>query len=268
MKTVLICGSHPRHLYIANELFKADMLAGIVIEEREIFVPAPPEGLPEIDRENFIKHFAKRDEAENRFFGSVNINEILKKTPYLKTSIEKINDSATVGFIRSINPDFLFSFGCHMLSEEIVGLCKNSFNLHGGLSPWFKGSITLFWPFYFLKPNWAGMTLHRHTQKIDAGDILHQSVPLLEAGDGLHDVSCRAVFQGGKDMVKVLELAANGKEVVCTPQKATGKLFLDKDWQPQHLRLIYNMFDDDITDRYLKGEILSENPKLIDFLRT
>ena len=38
-------------------------------------------------------------------------------------------------------------------SENIVQ--KKNLNLHLGLSPWYKGSATLFWPFYFLQPNYS-----------------------------------------------------------------------------------------------------------------
>ena len=39
-------------------------------------------------------------------------------------------------------------------------LPKEKINLHLGLSPWFKGSVTLFWPFYHLMPQFCGSTFH------------------------------------------------------------------------------------------------------------
>ena len=267
MKVIFVCGSHPRHCYIAKNLFEANMLAGIIIEEREEFTPSPPDGLKNIDRENFIRHFKKRNEAENKFFSNVNINAILKETPHLKTDIEQLNGPATIDFINKINADFLFSYGCHMLSEEIINAYENRcFNIHGGLSPWFKGVITLYWPFYFLKPNWAGMTIHRLSTRLDAGDILHHSVPLLEKGDGVHDVACKAVLKVGKDIIEILNLIENGKKIFCVPQKSNGKLFTSGDWTPQHLRLIYNTFSDDIVDCFLNGEIASPDPDLVNFI--
>ncbi len=268
MKVVLICGSHQRHYHVASQLFNAQKLAGIVIEKREEFMPSPPENLNKLDRENFIKHFKKREESENRFFGETNIDEILKSVPYLETSYEKLNDQSTIDFVRNINADFLFSYGCHIISDEIINEYENRcFNIHGGISPWFKGNITLYWPFYLLKPNWAGMTIHRLAKRLDAGDILHHSVPALEMGDGVHDVACKAVIKVGEDIVKILNLIENGKEISCIPQKSNGKLFTSNDWTPQHLRLVYNTFDDNIVDCFLNGDIVSEAPTLVDFIR-
>ena len=63
-----------------------------------------------------------------------------------------------------------------------------------GLIPYYKGSITMFWPFYFLEPNMAGTTFHIIDKYVDTGEILHNNTPNLERGDGLHDVASKAIF--------------------------------------------------------------------------
>ena len=45
-------------------------------------------------------------------------------------------------------------------------------------------------------------------------------------------------------------------------QKNTGKCFLSSDFQPQHLRFIYDTWNDDITGAYLRGEIKPREPWL------
>ena len=43
-------------------------------------------------------------------------------------------------------PDFLLSNGCHLISNEILNITKIcNWNIHGGLSPWYKGGATHFW---------------------------------------------------------------------------------------------------------------------------
>ena len=87
------------------------------------------------------------------------------------------------------SPDFCFIFGTNIISEFITdSMHKMSINLHLGLSPWYRGSATLFWPFYNLQPHWAGATLHKIVSEPDAGDILHHVMPKLEEGDTIHDV--------------------------------------------------------------------------------
>ena len=56
----------------------------------------------------------------------------------------------------------------------------------------------MFWPFYFLKPQFAGLTLHNISDKPDAGDIFHQSTPSLIKGDGIHNVGTKVVINGSE----------------------------------------------------------------------
>ena len=264
MKIVFLCGSHPRHMYIANKLYETGLLTGLVVERRENFMPIPPKGLNKQDKANFIRHFAEREKAENKYFGDVDCDGIKQSLHYKEIDPESLNSQETIGFIKGINPDIIISYGVHKLSNEIINICPDkSFNIHGGLSPWFKGCITLFWPFYFLKPNWAGMTIHHLSASIDAGDIVHHSVPILEHGDKLHEVACKAVVQAGEDIVKLMQLLEKGEKLPRVKQTANGKLFTASDWQVQHLRLIYNTFNDDIVDKYLDGEITSPSPNLV-----
>lgn len=261
-----MCGSHIRHLYIAERLFQEERLAALVVEKREEFIPQPDESLSQRDKQNFILHFAERDRAEKKFFGETVSERLFTSVPTLHVELEELNSNQTLEFIKSHDADMLLTYGVHRVSDEIIR-CQgeNSFNIHGGLSPWYRGNTTLFWPFYFLKPNWAGMTIHRLTQKLDGGDILHHSVPELEYGDKMHEVSCKAVAKVADDLCRIMECMDNGKELVCQPQKNGGKLFLSRDWTPQMLRVVYELFEDKIVDLYLDGELEADNPSLVDF---
>lgn len=265
-KIVLMCGSHMRHMGIAHELYKCNRLAALVVEEREEFIPEPPSELSKHDKQNFVMHFKKRDEAEKKYFGNIDYEKIQRDVPTLRISKEELNSEKVIKFIKDANANMLISYGVHKLSNEVISCFPNaSFNIHGGLSPWYRGCITLFWPFYFLKPNQAGMTIHRLTQRLDGGEILHHSVPKLEKGDTMHEVACKAVIQVGKDLCKIMDMVDDGAELKCTSQKSSGKLFVESDWGAQHLRIIYDMFDDKIVDMYLDGELIEQRLPLVNF---
>ncbi len=267
-KVILMCGSHMRHLYIAEKLYKEDRLAALVIEKREETIPEPPDYLTKRDRDNFVLHFSRRDEAEKKFFGTVDVDMILKKVQVLEVTMDELNSEKTVNFIKAAQADMLVSYGVHKLTDEVINSVEGgSYNIHGGLSPWYRGNITLFWPFYFLKPNWAGMTIHRLTQHLDGGDILHHSMPRLEYGDKMHEVACKAVVQVAEDICKILECWDDGVELACRRQKSSGKLFLGRDWTPQTLRVIYELFEDKIVDMYLDGELEKSEPELVNFFK-
>jgi methionyl-tRNA formyltransferase len=138
-----------------------------------------------------------------------------------------------------------------------------SINLHLGLSPWYRGAATLFWPFYFLEPNYSGATFHKITSSPDAGAILHQSVPPLDSGDGIHDVAAKTVTTATDEFTVLLDKFSVGKRFELTNQTAQGKLFSRYDFKPAHLRMIYERFDNDIVREFLAGKLSVRQPKLI-----
>ena len=135
-------------------------------------------------------------------------------------------------------------------NKTLEELPKKSFNLHGGISPWYRGSITHFWPSYFLEPQMTGMTLHQLTKDLDAGGIVHQNSGVLERGDGIHDLSCRTL----KSFITELPFVINKilkDDFQLSTQKSSGKLWLNSDWRPEHLKLVYEYFNNKIVDYVL-----------------
>ena len=278
-KILFIGGTHPRHLYYANKIHERYLLAGAVFQNRGRLIPAELKGLQKKSWWNL--HFQNRDEAEKKYFGK---QDNYYGLPRCEVPSNAINDKVVIEFIKEINPDIVLIFGCGMIKGELAeALPELTINLHLGLSPRYRGAATLFWPFYFLEPQWAGCTFHKIVDEPDAGDILHQCVPELSRGDKIHDVACKAVVQATEDMVTMLgsydsgllkcacmdgcELCWGNEEKIghwkFYPQSTTGKNFLSRDFQPSHLRMIYETYNDDIVDQYLDGNLKQQKPKLV-----
>lgn len=261
MKVILMLGSHPRHHYVAQQLLNTGKVVGYLVEHRESFVPAPPAYLNEQDKQNFIRHFHDRDRSEHRMFpAEVNVPD---HVAVRKVTIDQLNSEETIQWMNALQADLLISYGVHKLSDELLAQAPaQAWNIHGGLSPWYRGTTTLFWPFYMLQPNWAGMTVHKLSSKLDAGDILHHSVPGLAYGDGIHDVANKAVKQVADDLSYILTNLKQD-ELNFIPQKSAGKLFLSSEWKPEHLRVIYQLFNNDIVDHFLDGKLPKVDPSLV-----
>ena len=89
--------------------------------------------------------------------------------------------------------DLLLSFGCSKIDNLILKEILKYLNIHGGLSPNFRGSISNFWPTYLLEPQLTGYTLHKLSNSIDGGEIIFQTSVKLHKNDGIHDSNCRAL---------------------------------------------------------------------------
>jgi len=261
MKIILMMGSHPRHHYVAQQLMQSVEVVGYLVEKRGNFVPSPPAYLNGRDRENFVRHFHDREQSEYTMFP--NQIEVPENVSYRPVTMVQLNSEETIQWVGSLKADLLISYGVHKLSDELLAQApKYAWNIHGGLSPWYRGTTTLFWPFYMLQPNWAGMTVHKLSSKLDAGDILHHSVPELSYGDGIHDVANKAVKQVAHDLSYILTHFTLD-ELKFVPQRSAGKLFLSSEWKPEHLRVIYDLFDNDIVDQFLDGKLPKVDPPLV-----
>jgi len=263
MKYVIIGGDHPRHLHYLNSIVDSCNVVGAILEKRESFMPNVPDGLEDIDTNNFKRHFKNREKYEIKYFGT---EKRLPTCPIHYVSEDTLSLKDSVAFIEKLNPDVVFIFGVLELSYKINKKLKKlpiCINLNTGLIQRYNGDATLFWPFYFLEPNWAGSTFHLITDEPDAGQIIHQSVPKLEKGDTIHEVACKVVEQSAIDVKKIINILENDKELKLHKQKSTGKNFLTRDFIPQHLRVIYNLYNDDIVDQYLDNKLKPKNPELI-----
>lgn len=263
MKIIWIGGDHPRHMYYLSKINEKFSVSGAIIEKREggtsSKIPDIPKGISKQDKTNFKRHFENRYNAELKYFSNIK----MPSCPIMSITKEDLNTDKTVAFVKSHSPDIVLTFGCHMVKEPLFSILpKDTINLHGGLSPRYRGVATMFWPFYFLEPNHVGTTFHYLTSEPDAGKIIHQSVPKLEKGDKIHDVACKAIITASNDAVKLLSMYEK-KQWKKFEQTDSGKNFLNQDFRPEHLRVVYDLFNDDMVDHYISGKINPASPKLI-----
>ena len=130
-------------------------------------------------------------------------------------------------------------------------------NLHGGLSPWYRGSATHFWPSYLLEPEYTGMTLHNLSKDIDGGNIIHQTSVKLNSKDNLHENACRCV----KEFIMEFSFLLSEKKIldkkhIGVKQKTTGRIWTSKMWHSGLLEVIYNQFEDKINKYCLENKKL------------
>ena len=256
----LITGNHPRHKYLVDSFSKTFKNVVWIIEKREKFIPEIDKNFnSEIQKLQKI-HFEKRQDAENEFFTS-KAEEHSKNTVSEIFEIEKddISNGKLKEILGKIKSKFLITYGCHKLPEDLLAVFKNyKWNIHGGLSPWYRGVITHFWPSYMLEPEYTGMTLHELTQEIDGGNIIHQTISDLNINDGIHQNACRLVKSFSDSLPKILNVKIKkGNKFNGIESKTSGRVWTSKMWSPLHLKTIYQVYDDKINKYCL------ENKKII-----
>lgn len=262
-KALLFSGSHPRHLFVHRELLNIFDEYFIIVMERENLLPETPKNTSELDKKNFIKHFKNRARIEKDCYGILDPYEVFKNFRFIYIKPNELNSEKVIKQVKEYNADFAFIFGTDLIKPPLLNILpKNKINLHLGLTPWFRGAATLFWPFYFLRPQYAGITFHQIVEKADAGEVLHQSAPKLLKNDSIHEVGARCVKDAAVEVKKLTYKLLDTGFLKGQKQTHSGKLWLNSDFHPSHLRLIYDLYNDKIVDLYLDGKLSRKLPKI------
>ena len=260
-KICLITGDHPRHKFLANRIIASNQVSCWVMEKREKIVPTPPVGINDSLKKLFIHHFRERERIENSVFGEFQNHE---SVPALEVDVDSLNSEDTIRFVNNYNPNLVISYGCHKLHQKFINNVTARFwNTHGGLSPEYRGVITHFWPSYFLEPQMTGMTLHETTDFLDGGELIFQTAAPMVQGDTLHRLAARNVEIFADQLKSKVQNLDFAKLPSGIKQKSYGRVFLFKYWRPEHLKLIYEVYEDRIVDAVIEKKIVGREPNLI-----
>lgn len=188
-RIVLLTSTAPRHRFLADTLQRTCTVAGIVSERKR----AAPAGSGETGDAVMQEHIAGRDSAEKAFFGSYGIFPV-PAADMLEIEAGHASDPDTVAWIGERKPDALVLFGSSIIRDSLLSRFPDRvINLHLGLSPYYRGTATNFWPLVYREPECTGATIHLAVRKVDAGGIIAQARPDIAEGDGCHEIGCKAL---------------------------------------------------------------------------
>ena len=91
MKLLLFSGTHPRHLYVNNEILKHFKDVLVIVMQRENLLPSPCKSLSKLDKKLFIKHFKNRKKAEDEAYGKLNYKEVFKNVNTIFITPQELN---------------------------------------------------------------------------------------------------------------------------------------------------------------------------------
>jgi methionyl-tRNA formyltransferase len=124
---------------------------------------------------------------------------------------ERLRDGTWTDILRSISPDFIFSFYYrYMIPQEILDLARvAALNLHGSLLPKFRGRCPVNWVLIKGEEK-SGVTLHVMEAKPDAGDIVAQKEVEIVFEDTAHTLFLKLAAAARTLMKDVLPKVLSG----------------------------------------------------------
>ncbi len=254
---VILTGDHPRHKFLVNSFCKIFKEITWIIQKREQIIPEINKDLS-IEFQKLEKiHFEKRKKAEDEFFiNNVDYNIDNSVKEIIKINQEDLFNGKLNIILDSKKIELFISYGCSKIPNKVLDKISGyKWNVHGGLSPWYRGAITHFWPSYMLEPEYTGMTLHELTSNIDGGNVIHQSISELNPDDGIHQNACRVVRSFSNELPTLIHHNfKRNKKINAIKQISTGRIWTKKMWSPLNLKLIYHFYDDKINKYCLENK--------------
>lgn len=188
LSLMILCGRSPRHLYLANRLCEAGRALAIVHETgvnwdwRKILRNLQPANL---SRKLWRKLRDRRRYAgggEARFFFGNAVPALARQD--LVFEVPHIDDPAVVALADRLKPDVIAVFGTSLIKGALLSRGRfGLLNLHGGLSPEYRGADCTFWTLYNGEPDKVGCTLHFINEGIDTGRLIAHVCPPVTAAD-------------------------------------------------------------------------------------
>jgi methionyl-tRNA formyltransferase len=237
---LILCGRSPRHFYVANRLSKAAMPLAIVQETgrewtaRNLSRALRPSNLwSKISRRVRDRRHDRGDEEAKFFFGdekpALAQSELVAEVPY-------INHPKVSALVDRLKPDVIAVFGTGLIrGPPLAGGRLGIINLHGGLSPRYRGSDCTFWALYNGEPDQVGCTLHFIDPGIDTGNLIAYICPEVSEGDDEPTLFWRGVRDSAEIYAQCLERLERG-EGLGQKQNEKGRLYLFKHRTWRHER--------------------------------
>jgi methionyl-tRNA formyltransferase len=257
MKIVILTSNSLRHKFLANTLSR-------YCDDALVISECKPQNLSFDNSKNYTEidnHFLLRDETEKSFFP--NDHYFIPKT--LPIVYKEANSPYVYEVIKNFKPDILIVFGSSIIKESLISLLPagHTINLHLGMSPYYRGSGTNFWPFVNNELEYLGSTILHLDSGIDTGDIICHVRPKIELDDNVHILGCKIIKSSAESLIKIIKLLDEGKKLNRVKQwEVKDRYYKTKDFDETALSKYKNNLKNNMIKNYLINK--SKKIKLID----
>ena len=208
------------------------------------------------DNDIELDHLQARSLAEKDFF------ELYINTQNKVKSISEIvprfwfSTKECLEILKKINPSQILVYGTSIIKGDIIHHFKRKIlNLHLGLSPYYRGAGTNYFPYVNNEPEYAGTTYMYLDAGIDTGEIIHQIRPIINVTDSFHQLSNRFLISSFQTYSKIAERnLKNGLELPLPTNniKNCKRLIYKKsDFSRESVIKLYDNFKNGMLNEYL-----------------
>ena len=255
MRVGILTSDDIRHRYVVNALGARFEVSAVCYQDTG-YVPADT-AADSIDQgtATVLKHhFDERRRQEQIHFGHNAEPLADSRTCGLRrVGPRTLNSDETLDFLKRRRVHAVVVYGTGMIRSPLLeSYAGRMINLHLGLSPYYRGTATNFYPLLNDEPEYVGATIHLTDPGIDSGAIIHHARPEIVADDMPHTVGCKAILAGVEKLIQALDELSTGT-LAAVPQwpVKNARLYLRKDYHPWQVVKLYEMIEDGLFAKYV-----------------
>lgn len=253
MRIAILTGNELRH-----QFFRKRIALTTGIEVVQSFCETAQQLIAEeITEENVLRHqhLQARLQSEKDFF-ELFTNAVDDKSNAMIIERGTINDEEYIKAILELDIDLIVVYGSSILKNNWLQLFpKKIINVHLGLSPYYRGSATNYWPLVDGLPECVGATFMFIDEGIDTGEIIHQMRASYQYFDTPSTVGNRLI----KDMTAVFASIILQFNSLQKPGNINfhpfRKLCRNKDYSENSVDIIYKNFSGNMIEEYLNHQL-------------
>lgn len=197
------------------------------------------------------RHLEAREQSENDFF-RLFVDTVPDNSNPIFLSSGDINTPEYTNRIIVLKPDLLVAYGCSIIKEPLLSAFHRRFlNVHLGLSPYYRGAGTNFWPFVNDEPEYVGATFMHIDAGIDTGEIIHQIRARVFWGDSPHQIGNRLIVDVAEAYKNVILKYDELRPMPQLPKPAQEKYYKNKDFSEESVVKLYESFKNGLVETYL-----------------
>lgn len=244
-KVLLLRANHLRHAALGSFLAYRKYLSAEIIEQK-------PVGLSQSQSDIIKFHITAREQSEYDFFSS-SINSAYE-VPTLQIPTGTLNSPKVYNFVEKVEFDLVITFGVSILKPQLINLLQRKIlGIHLGLSPYYRGAGTNFFPFVNSEIAAVGYTLMHLDEGIDTGPIIHQGRAPVVLGDSIHSIGNRNIRCMFFDIARILESRLEWN-FTSLPSNFSGNLYRRSDFSVESLETAYRNLSSGLVARYIKNQ--------------
>lgn len=216
----------------------------------------------ESDESVRIDHLERRIRSEHDYFGAAT-DIVPDQSNPVEIPGGAINEEKYYEKITDLDPDLLVAYGCSLIKDPLLSEYEGQFlNVHLGLSPYYRGTGTNFWPLVNGEPEYVGATFMYIDEGVDTGEIIHQLRARVHPNDGPHDIGNRLIADVGRLYPELVWRFDDLHSVEQPPEPDEEHYYRSSDYNPDATAQLYENFENGLVEEYLhhRDERVAEVP--------